>query len=145
MLPCRLLPLSPRAGRGRLASGTLAERSKSGEGACPQAQTRGYAPSPGFLRFARNPTSPRAAGRGGASGFAVRSAGMTAESQSRRVGVEALVALDHGLARNQLNNGSRWIHGAPRRIGGGQRRGEIALQVVHVELTDRRHLRDTAK
>src|SRR5262245_34451903 len=44
----RLLHLSPRAGRGRFASGALAKRSKSGEGACPQAQTRGYAPSPGF-------------------------------------------------------------------------------------------------
>src|SRR5262245_24993806 len=45
----RLLHLSPRAGRGRFASGALATRSKSGEGACPQAQTRGHAPSPGFL------------------------------------------------------------------------------------------------
>src|SRR5262245_2444818 len=56
--------LSPRAGRGRFASGALAKRSKSGEGACPQARTRGYAPSPGFLRCARNPTSPRARGGG---------------------------------------------------------------------------------
>src|SRR5215475_2759263 len=58
MRPSRLLHLSPRAGRGRFASGALAKRSKSGEGACPPAQTRGDAPSPGFLRFARNPTSP---------------------------------------------------------------------------------------
>src|SRR5262245_15771617 len=57
-----LLHLSPRAGRGRFASGALAKRSKSGEGACPQAQARGYAPSPGFLRCARNPTSPRTRG-----------------------------------------------------------------------------------
>src|SRR6516164_1163312 len=62
-----------------------------------------------------------------------------------RCSVEALVALDHGLAWNQLNDRSRWIHGARGRIGGGQRRVEIALQVVHVELTDRRHLRDTAE
>src|SRR5215813_917771 len=55
----RLLHLSPLAGRGRFASGAMAKRSKSGEGACPQAQARGYAPSPGFLRCARNPTSPR--------------------------------------------------------------------------------------
>src|SRR5499426_4823338 len=34
----RLLHLSPLAGRGRFASGALAKRSKSGEGACPQAQ-----------------------------------------------------------------------------------------------------------
>src|SRR5262245_20758452 len=45
----RLLHLSPRAGRGRFASGALAKRSKSGEGACSEAQARGYAPSPGFL------------------------------------------------------------------------------------------------
>src|SRR5262245_23411477 len=51
--------LSRRAGRGGFASGALAKRSKSGEGACPQGQTRGYAPSPGFLRCAWNPTSPR--------------------------------------------------------------------------------------
>src|SRR5262245_35173334 len=44
--------LSPRAGRGRFASGALAKRSKSGEGACRQAQTRGDAPSPRFLRSA---------------------------------------------------------------------------------------------
>src|SRR5262245_11463693 len=44
------------------ASGALATRSKSGEGACPQPQTRGYAPSTGFLRCARNPTSPRTRG-----------------------------------------------------------------------------------
>src|SRR5215510_15123555 len=62
MLPCRLLHLSPRAGRGRFASGALAKRTKSGEGACPQAQARRYAPSPGFLRCARNPTSPRTRG-----------------------------------------------------------------------------------
>src|SRR5262245_65096318 len=55
MLPCRLLPLSPRAGRGRFASGALAERSKSGEGACPQAQTRASAPPP---RFPRPPSPP---------------------------------------------------------------------------------------
>src|SRR5215510_4113182 len=58
----RLLHLAPRAGRGRFASGALATRSKSGEGACPQAQTRGYAPSPGFFRCAWNPTSPRTRG-----------------------------------------------------------------------------------
>src|SRR5215510_15376708 len=58
----RLLHLAPRAGRGRFASGVLATRSKSGEGACPQPQTRGYAPSPGFFRCARNPTSPRTRG-----------------------------------------------------------------------------------
>src|SRR5262245_535360 len=64
------LHLSPLAGRepapdlirGRLASGALAQRSKSGEGALPQARTRGDAPSPGFRRFARNPTSPRQRG-----------------------------------------------------------------------------------
>src|SRR5712691_11784687 len=50
--PCRLLHLSPPAGRGRLASEALAKRSKSGEGAIPQARTRGDAPSPGFLRSA---------------------------------------------------------------------------------------------
>src|SRR5262245_9611429 len=65
--------LSPRAGRGRFASGALAKRSKSGEGACRQAQTRGDAPSPGFLRSAslrsESDLSPHA-GRGGASGFA---------------------------------------------------------------------------
>ena len=44
-----------------------------------------------------------------------------------RCSVEALVALDHGLARNQLNDRSRWIYGARGRIGGGQRRVEIAL------------------
>src|SRR2546421_4763334 len=38
--------LSPRAGRGRLASGALAKRSKSGEGAIPLARTRGHAPPP---------------------------------------------------------------------------------------------------
>src|SRR5262245_54454155 len=69
--PCRLLHLAPRAGRGRLASGALAERSKSGEGAFLQAQARGSAPSPRFLRCARNPTSPPAAGGGGASGSRV--------------------------------------------------------------------------
>src|SRR5262245_40643847 len=58
----RLLHLAPLAGRGRFASGALAKRSKSGEGAVPQAQTRGSAPSPGFLRCARNPTSPRTRG-----------------------------------------------------------------------------------
>ncbi len=62
-----------------------------------------------------------------------------------RFSVEAFVALDHGLARNQLNDRSRWIHGARGRIGGGQRRVEVALQVVHVELTDGGHLRDTAE
>src|SRR5262245_66681305 len=46
---CRLLHLSLRAGRGRLASGALAERSKSGEGAFPHAQTRADAPSPRVL------------------------------------------------------------------------------------------------
>src|SRR5262245_39127919 len=54
--------LSPRAGRGRFASGAMAKRSKSGGGACPRARTRGYAPLPGFLRCARNPTSPRKRG-----------------------------------------------------------------------------------
>src|SRR5262247_2515271 len=54
---------SPRVrGEVDFASGALAKRSKSGEGACPQAQARGYAPSPGFLRCARNPTSPRTRG-----------------------------------------------------------------------------------
>src|SRR5262249_31950198 len=57
-----LLHLSPHAGRGRFASGAPAQQSKWGGGACPQAQTRGYAPSPGFLRCARNPTSPRTRG-----------------------------------------------------------------------------------
>src|SRR5215813_8357764 len=57
-----LLHLAPRAGRGRFASGAVAKRSKSGEGAFPQAETRGTAPSPGFLRCARNPTSPRTRG-----------------------------------------------------------------------------------
>src|SRR5262247_1726383 len=42
----RLLHLSPRAGRGRFASGALAKRSKSGEGACPQAEARGTPPHP---------------------------------------------------------------------------------------------------
>src|SRR5262247_3149639 len=69
----RLLHLSPRAGRGRFASGALAKRSKSGEGALPQAQTRGQAPSPGFLRSAslrlESDLSPHA-GRGGASDLA---------------------------------------------------------------------------
>src|SRR5215510_15137808 len=60
-----------------------------------------------------------------------------------RCSVEAPVPLDHGLGWNQLNDGSRWIHGARGRIRGGQRRVEMALQVVHVELTDRGHLRDT--
>src|SRR5262245_22474732 len=53
---------APRAGRGRFASGAVAKRSKSGEGAFPQAETRGTAPSSGFLRCARNPTSPRTRG-----------------------------------------------------------------------------------
>src|SRR5262249_22126090 len=39
-----------------------------------------------------------------------------------RFSVEALVVLDHGLARNQLKQSSRWIHPTRRRIGGGQRR-----------------------
>src|SRR5262250_83089 len=55
-----LLHLAPLAGRGpapdlirgRFASGAVAKRSKSGEGAIPQAQNRGHAPSPGFLRSA---------------------------------------------------------------------------------------------
>src|SRR5262245_26141181 len=38
--------------RGRLARGAFAERSTSGEGAFPQAQTREKAPSPGFRRSA---------------------------------------------------------------------------------------------
>src|SRR5215467_10010711 len=50
-----------------------------------------------------------------------------------RCSVEAPVPLDHGLGWNQLNDGSRWIHGARGRIGGGQRRVEMALQVVHDE------------
>src|SRR5262245_22265271 len=58
--------LAPLAGRGRFASGALAKRSKSGEGACPQTQTRRGAPSPGFLRSAslrsESDLSPR--GRG---------------------------------------------------------------------------------
>src|SRR5262245_63506821 len=63
--------LSPRAGRGRFASGALAKRSKSGEGACRQAQTRGDAPSPRFLlspslRPETDPPPPP--GGGGASG-----------------------------------------------------------------------------
>src|SRR5262245_12041266 len=62
-----------------------------------------------------------------------------------RCSVVAPVPLDHGLARNQLNDRSRWIHGARRRLGGGQRPVGIALQVVHVELTDGCHLRDTPK
>src|SRR5262249_4904058 len=62
-----------------------------------------------------------------------------------RCSVEALVPLDHGLGWNQLNDGSRWIHGARGRIGGGQRRVEMALQVVRVELTAGRILRDTWK
>src|SRR5215207_6507398 len=61
-----ILHLAPRAGRGRVASGALAQRSKSGEGALPQAQTRGCAPSPGFLRSAslrsKSDLSPHAAG-----------------------------------------------------------------------------------
>src|SRR5215510_6754306 len=74
---CRLLHLSPRAGRGRLASGALAERSKSGEGAFPHAQTRADAPSPGFLRSTsfrlESDLSPHA-GRGGVRGTAGGSA-----------------------------------------------------------------------
>src|SRR6516164_9345154 len=62
-----------------------------------------------------------------------------------RRSVEAPVPLDHGFPRDQLNDGSRWIHGAPRRIGGGERSVETALQVVDVELAHRRHLRDAAK
>src|SRR5262245_3801098 len=62
-----------------------------------------------------------------------------------RCGVEALILLDHGLGRNQLNDGSRRIHSPRRRIGGGKRRLEIALQVVHVELTNRCHLPDAPK
>ena len=66
-------PDSPaHAGRGRLASEALAKRSKSGEGACPQAPDRGSAPSPGFHRSAslrsESDLSPHA-GRGGASGI----------------------------------------------------------------------------
>src|SRR5262245_47176800 len=65
--------LSPRAGRGRFASGALAKRSKSGEGACRQAQTRGDAPPPRFLlspslRSGSDLSPP--AGGGGASGVA---------------------------------------------------------------------------
>src|SRR5499426_2331235 len=56
---CHTLHLAPLAGRGRFASGALAKRSKSGEGAFPQAQPRGHAPSPDLLRFARKSTSPR--------------------------------------------------------------------------------------
>src|SRR5215468_2401704 len=80
-----LLNLSPRAGRGRFASAALAERSKSGEGAFPQPETRGHAPSPGFLRSASlrlESTSPRMRGEVGqvawpvllpaGSGFACR-------------------------------------------------------------------------
>jgi hypothetical protein len=62
-----------------------------------------------------------------------------------RCGAVAPVPLDHGLAWNQLNDRSRWIHGAGCRLGGGQRPVEIALQVVHVELADRCHVRDTPK
>src|SRR5207245_9077940 len=47
-----------------------------------------------------------------------------------RCSVEAPVALDHRLARHQLNDRSRWIHAARRRIAGGERRAELALQVV---------------
>src|SRR5262245_34602970 len=61
----------PRAGRRRFASRALAKRSKSGEGALPQPETRGHAPSPGFHRSAalrsESDLSPHA-GRGGASG-----------------------------------------------------------------------------
>src|SRR5262249_2955872 len=77
--------LSPLAGRGRLASGALAERSKAGEGALGQGRpiryvrTRGGAPSPGFHRSAtlRSESDPGSspgqalspqAGRGGARG-----------------------------------------------------------------------------
>src|SRR5881397_26236 len=45
--------------------------------------------------------------------------------------VEALVALDHGLARYELDDGSWRIHGACRRIGGRQRRVDIASEIVH--------------
>src|SRR5262249_44510392 len=59
--------------------------------------------------------------------------------------VEALVPLDHGLARNELNYRSRRIHGARRRIGGGHRGLEIVPEIVHVEVAHRRHLRDASK
>src|SRR5712691_7125203 len=75
-----LLHLSPHAGRGRLASEALAKRRKSGEGAIPQAQTRGGAPSPAPGHFvpgvrsaalrSESDLSPHA-GRGGASGLRV--------------------------------------------------------------------------
>src|SRR5262245_27836920 len=69
--PCGLPHLAPLAGRGRLASVAPAERSKSGEGALPQAQTRGDAPSPGFHRStpfrSKSDLSPPP-GRGGERG-----------------------------------------------------------------------------
>src|SRR5262249_56594562 len=43
---------------------------------------------------------------------------------SRRV--EALGPLHHGLARDELNDGSRRIYCTVRRIGGGERRVETA-------------------
>jgi hypothetical protein len=55
---------SPRL-RGEVDLRAPLARSKSGEGAIPQARTRGEAPSPGFHRAAsgaRNPTSPRKRG-----------------------------------------------------------------------------------
>src|SRR5262249_25130249 len=57
--------LAPLAGRGRFASGALAKRSKSGEGAFPQAQPRGGAPSPGFLRSAALRSESDLSPRGG--------------------------------------------------------------------------------
>src|SRR5262249_33320335 len=64
--------LSPLTGRGRLASGALAKRSKSGEGGFPagtNSRPRPLTRIPSLrLRCARNPTSPRKRGEVGGCG-----------------------------------------------------------------------------
>ena len=41
-------------------------------------------------------------------------------------GIKALVPLHHGLTRNQLYDGARWVRTAHRRISDRQRRVEIS-------------------
>ena len=64
-----------------------------------KAQTRGNAPSPGSSRFARAPTSPRAAGRGekSKSALAARARPSSADAKGKK-------ALRHDLVRS----GRRW-------------------------------------